>query len=47
VRADGSSEFLAVAPLPGAAHEAEEARTAGAAHRLSAHSLPLPYVLPD
>jgi len=47
VRADGCSEFLAVAPLPGAAHEAEEARTAGAAHRLSAHSLPLPYVLPD
>jgi folate-binding protein YgfZ len=47
VRADGCSEFLAVAALPGAAHEAEEARTAGAAHRLSAHALPLPYVLPD
>jgi hypothetical protein len=47
VRADGCSEFLAVAPLPGAAHEAEEARAGGAAHRLAARSLPLPYELPD
>lgn len=50
VRADGCSEFLAVAPLPGAAHEAEDAHTGSTgstAHRLSARSLPLPYELPD
>jgi len=47
VRADGYSEFLAVAPLPGAAHEAEDVRTVSAAQRLSARSLPLPYELPD
>src|SRR5580698_5519410 len=46
-RPDGYSEFLAVAPLPGAAHEAEDVRTVSAAQRLSARPLPLPYELPD
>jgi len=47
VRADGWREFLGVAPLPGAAHEAEDARTGGAAHALAARALPLPYELPE
>jgi folate-binding protein YgfZ len=46
-RADGCSEFLAVAPLPSAAPDAEEAPTQAAAHRLSARALPLPYALPE
>jgi folate-binding protein YgfZ len=47
VRADGWREFLGVAPLPGAAHEAEDARTGGAARALAARALPLPYELPE
>jgi hypothetical protein len=55
-RADGSSEFLAVAPLPGAmgvsAPEAGEdagaaaAAPAAAAPRVRVRALPLPYELP-
>jgi hypothetical protein len=48
-RADGRSEFLAVAPLPAAAPEAE-AGPAGAAAQapaLRVQTLPLPYVLPE
>ncbi|MGA2562189.1 MAG: hypothetical protein ABSF96_01385 [Steroidobacteraceae bacterium] len=47
VRAEGGSEFLAVAALPGAAHETEDAHAGEAAHRLSARALPLPYGLPE
>jgi folate-binding protein YgfZ len=42
-RSDGRCEFLAVAPLPGAAPEATPQST----ERLAAHSLPLPYPFPD
>jgi tRNA-modifying protein YgfZ len=47
-RADGCSEFLAVAPLPGNAREAEEAIAPSAVpDLLPARPLPLPYALPD
>jgi len=47
-RADGCSEFLAVAPLPGAARESEEGSATSAGHSaLKARALPLPYSLPD
>jgi folate-binding protein YgfZ len=47
-RADGSSEFLAVAPLPGAVRETEEAAAPPVANNvLRTRSLPLPYALPD
>jgi tRNA-modifying protein YgfZ len=44
-RPDGCSEFLAVAPLPQIAREAEEASSNPAL--LPARALPLPYALPD
>jgi tRNA-modifying protein YgfZ len=44
-RADGSSEFLAVAPLPGA-REAEESSAGAHAQALRARALALPYALP-
>jgi tRNA-modifying protein YgfZ len=46
-RADGCSEFLAVAPLPGATRETEESISAADAPGLRARALPLPYALPD
>jgi tRNA-modifying protein YgfZ len=47
-RADGSSEFLAVAPLPGAAREhEEEPGSSPGQNLLRARALPLPYTLPD
>ncbi len=47
-RADGCSEFLAVAPLPGNAREAEEAIAPSAPpDLLPVRPLPLPYTLPD
>jgi len=46
-RADGYSEFLAVAALPGAAREAEEASAPTGSHGLQVRALPLPYALPD
>jgi folate-binding protein YgfZ len=52
-RADGSSEFLAVAPLPGAEHEGAEgtspeapAAAGGMSALVPASALPLPYELP-
>ncbi|HYB63850.1 MAG TPA: hypothetical protein VEC59_01185 [Steroidobacteraceae bacterium] len=45
--ADGSSEFLAVAPLPGAEARAEQAPAPASAPRLDAAQLPLPYQLPE
>jgi tRNA-modifying protein YgfZ len=47
-RADGCSEFLAVAPLPDAARESEEGAVSSAAQApLKARALALPYALPD
>jgi hypothetical protein len=46
-RADGCSEFLAVAPLPDAAREAEDTAASADAQALGARALPLPYALPD
>jgi folate-binding protein YgfZ len=47
-REDGCSEFLAVAALPGAARESEEAvATSAGDSPLKARALPLPYALPD
>lgn len=48
MRADGRADFLAVAPLPGAAGESEEAGAAGSEHALlAASALALPYALPE
>jgi len=55
MRADGRCEFLAVAPLAGAVHETapqsapESAPGSQSEHgqRLTAHSLPLPYPIPE
>jgi hypothetical protein len=48
-RADGRSEFLAVAPMAAAAHEAEVEPASGPAQAspLRARALPLPYALPE
>jgi hypothetical protein len=46
-RADGCSEFLAVAPLPDTARDAEDAAAPADAQALRARALPLPYALPD
>jgi folate-binding protein YgfZ len=46
-RPDGRSEFLAVAPLPEAARDAEDAAASADAQALGARALPLPYALPD
>ncbi len=46
-QADGRCEFLAVAALPGAAHEAEQSLPAGEPGRLACTALPLPYALPQ
>lgn len=46
-RADGCSEFLAVAPLPGVAREPEEGIASPDAQALRARALPLPYALPE
>ncbi len=45
-RADGHTEFLAVAPLPGAALEVEAASGSPDPLRIDAALLPLPYALP-
>lgn len=47
-RADGCSEFLAVAPLPGAAHGSDEGPGSSTGQSLlKTRTLPLPYALPD
>jgi len=46
VRADGSCEFLAVAPLPGASRETDEALEAHG-QALAVEALPMSYALPD
>ena len=45
--ADGAVEFLAVTALAGAAPSADESAAPGAAPRLAATQLPLPYSLPE
>jgi folate-binding protein YgfZ len=45
--ADGEAEFLAVAPLAGAAPAADETPAREGAPRLAAAQLPLPYALPE
>lgn len=46
-RADGCSEFLAVAPLPGAVRDSEEGAPAAPVQTLKARALALPYPLPE
>jgi folate-binding protein YgfZ len=46
LRADGTAEFLAVAPMTAAAHQAD-ASVATRAAMLRARALPLPYQLPE
>jgi folate-binding protein YgfZ len=47
VRADGRCEFLAVAPLPGAAQDAEQNAQTDEVQRTAVSALPLPYPLPE
>ena len=46
-QADGHCEFLAVASLPGAAQEADEAGQLLASQGVACTALPLPYTLPE